>query len=113
MDGWKLIHKVNVEEPTQGKGAAGGRTTSWAAVPGMSGVAAFVNELNGNERRATAHGGQAAEARAEIFIRYRDGVNESMRVVHDGRYFNIRHVKPLGGRKKWLLLTCDTGVNDG
>ncbi|WP_194720818.1 phage head closure protein [Noviherbaspirillum malthae] len=113
MDGWKLIHKIDVEQLVQTRGASGGRQEAWSIVAGMARTPAFVNELNGNERRATSHGGEVGEARAEIFIRYRDGLDSTMRVVYDGRYFNIRHIKPLQGRRKWLLLTCDTGVNDG
>ncbi|MDA8522313.1 head-tail adaptor protein [Acidovorax sp. NCPPB 4044] len=67
----------------------------------------------GAERAATAAGGVVAVARVEFVVRLRDGITEKMRVLHKARYHNIQHVKPLADYPGWMVLTTDTGVNDG
>jgi SPP1 family predicted phage head-tail adaptor len=93
------------------KGSSGGLVKTWAA---FAEPWAAVRHLSGNERQATsAGGGQVAQARAEFTIRSRPGVTEEMRVLHRSKTYNITHVNPFNERGAWMLLTCETGVNDG
>ena len=64
-------------------------------------------------RAASSAGGQVAEARTEITIRYRPFISAQSRVLYRGAVYNIRHVNNLMARNETLILTCDTGVNDG
>ena len=110
MESGKLNKRIVLESLTQSKDAEGGMVDSWTT---LTTVWAAVANLSGNERRATAHGGEVAEARTEFTIRYRSGLNEKMRVSYAGKKFNIRHIKDYADRHEYLVLTCDTGVNDG
>lgn len=75
---------------------------------------AAVRNLSGNERPASgAAGGQVAVARVEFTIPYRPDVTTQWGVLYQGRHHNIVHVNDLMARKECLILTCDTGANNG
>ena len=105
-----LNRRVTLESLVQTKDAEGGMVDSWSAV---ATVWAKVANLSGNERRASSHGGQVAEARTEFTIRYRAGLNAKMRVSYAGKIYNIRHINDFAEEHRFVVLTCDTGVNDG
>ena len=110
MNTGKLNKRVTIQQPSNGKGASGGKTTTWAD---WKTVWANVRPLSGSERRATSHGGEGAEARTEFAMRYRPGIDEEMRVAYGGKVYNIRHIKDVNEDHDMLILTCDTGSNDG
>lgn len=106
----KLNQRITLQALTVTKGASGGQVKGWSEV---AQVWAAVRNLSGNERQVSSAGGQVAEARTEITIRYRSGVTEQMRVLYGPKIYNIRHINDFMARHESLLLTCDTGVNDG
>lgn len=111
MDAGKLDRRITLEYPSQAQGASGGVQSTWVAVPP---VWASVRNFNGAERRATAAGGgEVAVARTEFTIRYRADVTPLWRVAYGGRYYNILHMNNFMERNESLILTCDTGANDG
>jgi len=110
MRAGRLNKRIVLQAPTVGKGPSGGRQTTWAD---WKPARAAVRPLSGLEKSATARGGEVAEARTEFEIRYRPGVTEQMRVVYDGKFYNIRHVKDVNEDHEMLILTCDSGASDG
>ena len=106
----KLDQRLSLRQPAPAKGASGGFTRGWVTLPPMWGA---VRHLSGTERRATSAGGEVAEARTEITIPYRAEVTAQWSVLYQGRHYNIRHVNDFMARREFLILTCDTGVNDG
>jgi SPP1 family predicted phage head-tail adaptor len=106
----ELDRRITIQALTQTKDSEGGMVDDWADV---STVWAKVRNLSGNERRLTAEGGQAAEARTEFTIRYRSGLNERMRISYGGKKYNIRHINNYAEAREFLVITCDTGLNDG
>ena len=107
----RLDRRITLQSLTVAKGASGGMKKTWANF--ATGIAAAVRNLSGNERQASSAGGQVAEVRTEFTIRYRTGVTADMRVLYAGAVYNIRHVNDWMGKRESLVLTCDTGVNDG
>lgn len=107
-----LNRRITLEALTQTKDGEGGMVDSWAALASMP-VWAKVANLSGNERRATTHGGQLPEARTEFTIRYRAGITSKMRVSYGAKLYNIRHINDFAEEHCFLVLTCDTGLNDG
>lgn len=105
-----LNKRITIQSLTQGKDSVGGNTKAWSSV---ATVWAGVRNLSGNERSATAHGGQVAAARTEFTLRYRAGIAADMRVSYAGRLYDIKHVNDVNEEHRMLVLTCDTGVNDG
>lgn len=106
----QLNRRITLESLVQTKDSEGGMVDSWSAV---ATVWAKVDNLSGNDRRATSHGGQVAEARTEFTIRHRSDLNAKMRVNYSGKKYNIRHLNDFAEAHRFVVLTCDTGVNDG
>ena len=110
MNSRELNKRITLLRPTQSKGVNGGVKETWETVKD---VWAAMRNYSGNERRATRHGGEVAEARTEFRIRYRDDINASWAVLYKGAHYNIKHINNLFEENRWLILTCDTGVNNG
>lgn len=106
----QLNKRIAIQSLAQTKDAHGGMVDTWTDV---APVWAGIKNLSGNERRVTKEGGQGAEARTEMTIRYRAGIIEKMRVLYGGKIYNIKHVNDFNEGHRFMILTCDTGVNDG
>lgn len=107
----KLDQRITLRAPSRTRGASGGFKKEWVDQPPMW---AAVRNLSGNEQPATgAAGGRVAVARTEFTIPYRADVSAEWGVLYQGRHFNIVHVNDLMARRECLILTCDTGMNDG
>ena len=107
----QLNRQITIQQNTQTKDAEGGMVDSWANF--AENIWAKKNNLSGNERAATRQGGSTLDARTEFTIRYLAGITEQMRVLCDGKYYNIRHVNDFMDRHEFIVLTCDTGGNNG
>lgn len=105
-----LRRRIVIEALTQTKDAAGGMVDSWAVAYT---VWAKVMNLSGNERKATEHGGQVAQARTEFTVRYNAGITPKHRISYAGKLYNIKHVNDFNEQHRFMILTCDTGVNSG
>lgn len=110
MQAGKLNKRVTLQAPTVTKGASGGVVKGWSEV---ATVWAAIRHFSGNERAASSAGGQVAEARVEITIRHRAAVTPQIRVLHGSTVYNVRHVNNFMEKNETLILTCETGVNDG
>jgi SPP1 family predicted phage head-tail adaptor len=54
-----------------------------------------------------------AEVTHQVTIRYRTGLTDAMRVVYQGRYFNINSILDVGTRHETLQMLCTEGLDDG
>lgn len=112
MQAGKLNERITIQRLEQTQGSSGGIVRLWQDF--VDKRPASRRDFNGAEKAATAAaGGEVATARTEFTIRWMPGVDATMRVIHDGQFHNIRHVNNFAGRRESLILTCDTGVNDG
>ena len=113
MQAGKLTERVRIQRLDMGQGRSGGMKRTWLDLVPYD-LPASRRDYSGSEKSATARaGGEVAIARTEFTIRWMPGVDATMRVVHDGQFHNIRHVNNFAGRRESLVLTCDTGGNDG
>lgn len=106
----KLNRRITLQSLVQGKDDRSGLATNWID---FATVWAAPKNYSGEERNVVKLGGQVAVARTEFMIRYRSGVDHTMRVVFNGAMHNIRHVNDVNDEHRILILTCDTGLNDG
>jgi SPP1 family predicted phage head-tail adaptor len=106
----ELDRRITIQTLSLTKDSEGGMADDWS---NLATVWAKVRNLSGNERRVTVEGGQVAEARTEFTIRYRSGLNERMRVSYAGKVYNIRHLNDFNAAHEFIVITCDTGLNDG
>ncbi|MGF7130518.1 SPP1 family predicted phage head-tail adaptor [Paraburkholderia sp. EB58] len=111
MRAGKLDKRITIQQRIDGKNSTGGMVSNWVTFAERW---ASVNNLSGTERFATTHeGGETADARTVVTMRYLPGVIETMRVQYGGKVFNIRFVNDVLEQHETLILTCDTGASEG
>ncbi len=101
---------IEIQSLIIGQDTEGGITKEWKK---FTTAFASKNNLSGNERKATTHGGQVAVSRTEFKLPYQPNITAAMRVVHNGQYFNIKHVNNVYEANEELILDCETGANLG
>lgn len=112
MQSGKLNEIITLQRLVAGKGKSGGIQRGWEDY--AKDLPASRRDFSGSERSATSSaGGEVAVARTEFTIHWMPGVVASMRVVHGEEVHNIQHVNNYAGRRESLVLTCETGANDG
>lgn len=107
-----LRHRITIEKKmvTGRHPVTGTEITEW--VPLWEGVPAEVVPLS--VREFVAAQSVQSKLAARIRIRWRPGVDASMRILHDGRIYNIEGVLPdPDSGRAYLTLPCSEGVNDG
>jgi SPP1 family predicted phage head-tail adaptor len=113
MSASKLRHRiaiqsrVNVQDPVTGE-----ITPTWTTVAGMESVPAAIEPLSARDFIAA----QAAQSEivARITIRYRDGLNASMRILHKGKIYNPAGWLPdADSGLEYLTAPVSQGVNNG
>lgn len=105
-----MRHDIAIESLTNTRDPQGGMVKTWNIFKELR---AKIINLSGNEDDATTHGGAVGEARTEFTTRYVEGVDTSMRIVFNGRHYNILHINDWYEEHRFLILTCDTGMDDG
>lgn len=94
-------HRVTIQELVTGQDEAGQPVDTWNDV---ATVWAAVEPLRGREYFAAAQ--VQAEVTTSIRIRYRKGIRPDMRVLYDGRLYNINAVIDPQERHRELQLMC-------
>ena len=108
-----LRHRIAIQEQVEEQDSDTGEIThTWMTVSGMGNVPAEIVPLSAKEFIAAQ--ATQSEIVARIVIRYRDGIDATMRAVHNGTVYNIRGVlpDPRSGRE-WLTLPVSAGLSDG
>lgn len=110
MKAGSLRHRVTIQRPASAQNPnTGATTTTWEEV---TQVWASVEPLSAREFIA-AKAGQS-EIQARIVIRYRSGIDATMRILYRDQVYNIEGVlpDPVSGRE-YLTIPVSMGVNDG
>lgn len=108
MRGGHLRHSVTLQERTTDQDETGAQIETWADVATVWGA---VEPLSGRELFTAQQ--VKAEVTAQITIRYRSGISATMRIVFEGRLYNILAVIDPEERHRELQLLCSEGLNDG
>ena len=108
MNSGDLRHRIIIQEKISSRDTYGMEKITWSHV---SEVWASAEPLRGQEYL------EARRLQADIDVRfrmrYRDGIKPAMRVLHDGRIFDIQgviHVKEAG---RELQLMCKEHLKEG
>ena len=107
----RLRHRIDIQEQQQVQDPNTGQLiVSWVNV--WANVPAAVEPLS--VREFIAAKGVQSEVSVRVVIRYREGLNPSMRIVHKGRILNPAGFlpDPIYGLE-YLTIPCSEGVNDG
>ena len=110
MRSGKLRHQITIQRPDYTQDPVTGEMTpSWVE---LAKTWASVEPLSTREFVAAA--ASQSKVSARIVIRYRVGIDATMRIVHRGKVYNIEGVlaDKVSGLE-YLTLPCSEGVNDG
>lgn len=107
MESGKLRHLFIIEENTPTVDSFGSRIDSWAKFVSVHGSIA---PLSGREFFAAQQ--YEAEVKAKARIRFIPGIEETMRLLHDGLYYNIIFVQDRDMRHRELTLFLSGGLRD-
>lgn len=106
----KLRHRVTIQRlDVSFDSNAGAQSETW--VDFCKNEPAEIYPLSGREFIAA----QAVQAgvSTRFVLRWRDDLTESMRIVHKGKYYNIKSILPDPSLRRHLTILCDSGVNNG
>lgn len=113
----RLRHRIHIQQQQQTQNTTTGEiTTAWATVVLDDGTplnAVPAEVLTGPGRELLAAGAKQAETTARINLRWFPGLLPTMRVLWDGRVYNITSLETdATGRREWRL-RCSDGLTDG
>jgi SPP1 family predicted phage head-tail adaptor len=101
-----MRHRVTIEEPVRTGDEGGGADISWAPVVT---VWAEIQPKTGREVfESDQLGGRVTH---DVRMRFRAGVTPKMRIVHNGRSFDVRFVVNVGERGEWLICACEEVID--
>jgi len=100
----QLDRRIEIQEPTETRSDSGGVDTSWAAVARCFAGVAYVKTGNSEN---VAGDQPVATTRVEFTIRYRSGLNENMRILYAGEYYNLLPPFREVGRRQFMVIPAE------
>jgi len=101
----KMRFEIELQKPTNTRDAGGGITEEYTT---LSNLYASIETTRGNE---TLRQGQVQEKTTHIFtIRYRRDIGTNYRIRYDSDNYNIKYIKNIDNRNRYLELECERGV---
>ena len=108
MQTGKYRHIVTVQSKTASTDSYGGTIYTWSDV-----CQAWSRVMPLAGRDLIAAGAEQHEGRVRFFIRYVSGIDQSMRIVWQGRNHDIVSVADVKGEGKELEILTTVGTNAG
>lgn len=110
MDPGKLRHRITIQRKEQTQNPnTGAMTTTWATV---ATVWAAVEPLSAREFIAAQ--AVQSDVSVRITMRYRTGITSAMRLLHDGKTYNITGVlADKASGREYITLPCAELPHDG
>lgn len=100
----RLRHRVNLQSATTTRDAGGGVTESWSTV---AQIYCDIKPVSGSERYRQ---GKVQESLThEIVMRHRTGIDTNYRINFESRNFNVRSIRNIDERDRFLVLLCTEG----
>ena len=103
-----LRRQVLIQSRSSALDGFGQKVRAWTD---LASVWADIQPLSGRELEVAR--AVQAEVTHQVTIRYRTGLSDLMRLVYQGRYFNVNSVIDTDTQHKQLLLLCTEGLDDG
>lgn len=103
----KLRHRITLQKQINAQNDYGAFVTQWQDI---ATVWAEIKPLSGREYFSAQQ--VQSEVTTQIWLRYRNDIEPTMRVTHNGKHYDIISVLNHQGRNKALQLMCKD-VQDG
>lgn len=101
----ELDQRVQIQKAMRSDDGLGGASVEWKTI---ATTWAHVRPLRGSER---VHGEQIqSPAGYLVVVRYRQDVDESFRILWNGKAMNINFIQDGGARSAYLPMECTAGV---
>jgi len=100
----QMRHLVTIQSTSNSADGGGGYTQSWSTVEA---VYAAIKPASGRE--SYRQGQIQDDTTHEITIRHR-AMNANYRISFDSRLFNIKSIKNIDERNRYMVLSCTEGV---
>lgn len=99
---------ADVKAQTRTSNGAGGYTEAWSDITDGTGVKFGIWATSGLERNASGRVEAVSQWRG--LMPYLAGVDETCRIVADGRIYNVRFVDNVQRRGAWLVMDLEQGA---
>ena len=100
-----LRHKVELQSPSHTTDAGGGAAKSW---PTLAHLWAKITPVSNNE--SVRQGKVQETITHNVTVRFRSDIGTNYRLLYDSRAFNIRGIRNIDERDRYMLLICEEGV---
>jgi SPP1 family predicted phage head-tail adaptor len=104
----KLRHRITFQQENRTDDGAGGGDLSWTDIAGVPTVWARVEPVSTGEALRAMQLQSGITHR--ITLREKTEITTAMRIVFEGRYFNIRGIRHIEERGRWTEITAEEGV---
>jgi SPP1 family predicted phage head-tail adaptor len=91
----RMDRRITLQRQVQGVGQNGEPTSEWAAW-----LTVWANAYSGSGRELEAARQISAEISTQFQIRWVDGLSATMRILWEGRYYDIDHFTEVGRRQR-------------
>ena len=116
MLAWRLRHRVSIEEPVEVQDQETGAIThTWRTlvVGGVHMGSVPAEALTGPGREMHAASAKQAESDARINLRWFPGLDETMRILWDGKVYGITSIETDATARREYRLRVKAGLTDG
>jgi SPP1 family predicted phage head-tail adaptor len=96
----RMDRRITVQSFTTTQNAIGEPEKTWTAL--YTDISAEVAQVGGREYFSADQ--RVAEADCRFYIRYRGDITEQMRIVYDGKTYDIKHIREIGRRERLEIL---------
>ena len=108
FDSSLMNRRATIQQRSTGKDTFGQQSMTWTDyLP----VWAYIEPMTGRELIAAQ--AQQSEVTHQVVIRYRAGITAAMRLVYEGRIFDILSVVDTDTQHRRLVLQCAEGLTAG
>ena len=98
----KLRHRLQIQAPAYSASDGGGATLNWEPIASI-----WAEILPASGREVFISDGISARVTHEVRLRYRADLLPEMRFIAPARALDIRAVRDIDGRGRWLSCLCE------
>jgi SPP1 family predicted phage head-tail adaptor len=104
----KMRHRITLQKEVRVADGGGGFTITWTNVATDPSIWASIVPVSTAENLRSMQ--LQVSITHRITIRYRSDITGALRVLYGGRVFNVRGIKVIEERDRWIELSCEEGV---
>lgn len=97
-----LDRRIRIETPTSSRGNSGQEVLTWS---NFAECWASIETPNTKSDEGVIADQEVSTTFTVFLIRYRDGLTQKMRIVYNGKYYDIQNIMEQG-RREFLRLPC-------